>query len=139
MRKRSDWERRLHEFLTENKLRPFRWGEWDCCIFTNAAVYAMTGEHLIPKELEWHDESSAQEAIKSYGKTLGKSIYRASLAKGLIKVPANAVRKGDVLVIREDGKQVAAICDGSAALSPSDGGFTFRSLNLVQMGFRIDG
>ena len=34
----------LHSFLKEVKHRPFKWGVWDCLIFTNEAFRRMDGE-----------------------------------------------------------------------------------------------
>jgi len=34
----------LHSFLKEVKDRPFKWGMWDCLIFTNEAFRRMDGE-----------------------------------------------------------------------------------------------
>jgi hypothetical protein len=34
----------LHSFLKEVKDRPFKWGVWDCLIFTNEAFRRMDGE-----------------------------------------------------------------------------------------------
>lgn len=33
----------LNQFIRDNKDRPFKWGEWDCLIFTNEAWKAMYG------------------------------------------------------------------------------------------------
>ena len=33
----------LNQFIRENRERPFKWGEWDCLIFTNEAWRVMYG------------------------------------------------------------------------------------------------
>lgn len=139
MKKLAGWEQRFHEFLISNRRRPFAWGEWDCCIFTNAAVKSITGENLIPSELQWKDEESAMQAIEKYGKTLTRSVAKAAKAAGLTTVHPADVQKGDVVIIKEMGGRVAGICDGHAVLCPSDDGYTYRSKGLAHRVFRIDG
>lgn len=125
--------------MIENKDRDFQWGEWDCVKFADAAFEAMTGEALIPTELEWHDEASAQEAIKGYGKTLLKSMIKGVKLKGLSVIDKQYIAKGDIVVFEVDNKQVTGVCDGYAILSPSDGGYSFRENNLAIKVFRING
>jgi len=138
-RKLPDWEERYHAFMIENKDRDFQWGEWDCVKFADAAFEAMTGEALIPPELEWHDEESAQEAISGYGKTLLKSMMKGVKLKGLYVIEKSFIAKGDIVVFKVDDKQVTGVCDGYAIISPSDGGFTFRNNDLAIKVFRING
>ena len=97
----------------------------------------MTGENLIPDELIWEDEPSARQAIKGYGRTLGKSIEKAAMAKGLVRV--KEAQKGDLVVIKEKGSEVAGISYGANVLCPSDNGFARKNNNLNQMAFRIYG
>jgi len=137
MKKLPDWEDRFHLFLMRNRARPFSRGDWDCRKFTNHAVRAITGQDLIPDTLVWHDEESALKAISSYGKTLGMSVQRAAIAAGLEKADKGDARKGDVVVVKEFGKQAAGICDGFAILCPSDGGYTYKPKGLSQRVFRI--
>jgi hypothetical protein len=139
MKKLSDWEARFHQFLVANRRKPFAWGEWDCCIFTNAAVREMTGEDLIPDELHWTDQVTAMQAIERYGKTLGMSVQKAALAAGLETIDPTNVTKGDVVVVKEEGGQVAGICDGFAILCPSDEGYTYKPIGNAQKVFRIHG
>jgi hypothetical protein len=137
MKKQSDWDDALHQFLVRHKKTPFEWGKWDCCLFSDAAIKAMTGERLIPITLNWLDEPSAKEAIKNYGGTLGKSIEKAATAKGLLKV--EEAQKGDLVVIKENGSEVAGISYGDNVLCPSDNGFTRKKNDLIKMVFRING
>ena len=139
MKKLPEWEGKFHSFLIKNKKKDFKWGEWDCCIFTNAAVKEITGEDLIPRELNWDDEETAKKVIKSYGKTLGKSVQKAAKEKGLKEINPVDIKKGDVAIVKEDGSQVAGICDGHSILCPTDGGFAHKEIKLTQMAFRIDG
>lgn len=139
MKKLDDWQRRFHEFLVQNKERPFVWGEWDCCKFTDAAVQAITGERLIPSHLDWNDEPSALQVIENYEKTLTRGVAKAAKAAGLQTVHPADVQKGDVVIVKEMGGRVAGICDGYAILCPSDDGYTYRSKDQAHRVFRING
>lgn len=139
MRKKEDWKLQFHQFLKQNKDRSFSWGAWDCCKFTNAAVVAMTGKDLIPSELQWVDEKTAMEAIRDYGKTLGRSVQKAAKAAGLAEIRCSEASLGDVVVIKEDGGEVAGICDGHSVVCPSDGGYTYRPKAQAHKVFRING
>jgi hypothetical protein len=137
--KKNNWRVLLNEFFVQNKSRSFEWGKWDCCKFTNAAVVAMTGDDLIPEELKWTDEKSAMQAIKKYGKTLGLSVQKAANAAGLQMVRPDEVALGDVVVIKDNGGQVAGVCDGHSIVCPTDGGYTHKPIVQAHKVFRING
>ena len=137
MNKLPEWQRLLHEFLSDNKNRNFEWGSWDCCKMADSAMRAISGESVIPDELDWHDESSAMKAISEDGGTLKDSIEKAAKEKGLIPIDLNHIQAGDLCVFLSDNKEVAGLCDGYAALSPTDGGFAFNAIDTVQAAWRI--
>lgn len=119
MIKTKDWSIDFDEFLAKNRFKPFKWGSWDCCKFSNACIKAMTGEDLIPKELKWKNEAEAMKSIKEYGKTLSKSIEKACKAKGVQKIDKAFMQKGDLVVYKEESELVG-MSDGFKVLSPSD-------------------
>ena len=86
MKKKEDWIDIFFEFVRENKDKPFEWGKWDCCIFANACIKAMTGQNLIPSTLKWKNEETAMKAIKDYGKTLKGAVSKACKAKKIQEV-----------------------------------------------------
>lgn len=43
MTRYPDWAARLERLVRANAARPFRYGEWDCCLFVCSAIEAMTG------------------------------------------------------------------------------------------------
>ena len=64
MKKLPDWEIYFDDFILKNQNKPFAWGSWDCCKFSNACIIAITGEDLIPKKLKWKNEEEAMKSIK---------------------------------------------------------------------------
>ena len=138
MKKKEDWIDIFFEFVRENKDKPFEWGKWDCCIFANSCIKAMTGQNLIPSTLKWKNEETAMKAIKDYGKTLKGAVTKACKAKKLEEVKPAFITTGDLVVFKEESELVG-ISDGFNILSPSDDGIEFKSHDLIVKGWRING
>tara|TARA_R100001460_G_scaffold26422_1_gene53419 strand:+ start:661 stop:1077 length:417 start_codon:yes stop_codon:yes gene_type:complete len=138
MKKKEDWIDIFFEFIRENKDKPFEWGKWDCCIFANACIKAMTGQNLIPNTLKWKNEETAMKAIKDYGKTLKGAVTKACKTKKLQEVKPAFITTGDLVVFKEDSELVG-ISDGFNILAPSEDGIAFKSHDLIVKGWRING
>ena len=105
----QDWEFAFNDFIDQSRNKGFAYGSWDCCLFSNACLKAITGKDIIPKTLKWKDEKTANEAIKKYNGTLGKSVAKACKKAGMREIPKSFVQKGDL-----------GIWDGYAVLTPTD-------------------
>ena len=138
MKKKADWQPLFFEFVETNYQKPFSWGKWDCCKFSDACIKAITGKSLIPKELKWKDEESAMKAIKSYGGSLGKAIDKAAKAQSLTKVGKVFLQCGDLVIWKEES-EMCGMYDGQAILCPSDEGIALKPTDLALHGWRIDG
>tara|TARA_Y100001968_G_C18942510_1_gene519392 strand:+ start:8 stop:421 length:414 start_codon:yes stop_codon:yes gene_type:complete len=136
MKKKEDWQSNFFTFIEENRSTPFKWGEWDCCLFANAGVKAMTGEDLIPKKLKWNDEKSALEAIESYGGTLLKSIKKACREKKIESIDKAFATTGDLVVFEEDS-ELAGLHDGYSVLAPGTTGVVVKKEAKIMEVFRI--
>tara|TARA_R110001592_G_scaffold6338_4_gene34184 strand:+ start:1196 stop:1612 length:417 start_codon:yes stop_codon:yes gene_type:complete len=138
MKKIIDWEIAFDLFIQENKNKPFIWGLWDCCKFSNALIKKITGEDLIPKTLKWKDEESAMKSIKKYGGTLLKSIEKACKIKKIKEIPNAYMSKGDLVVYKEESELVG-ISDGINILTPTDDCIGVKTnVNILKV-WRIDG
>lgn len=138
MKKIVDWEIEFNVFIEKNKNKPFKWGSWDCCKFSNALIKKITNEDLIPKSLKWTDEKSAMKAIKTYNKTLLKSIEKACKSKGVKEIDKAYMTKGDLVVYKEESELVG-ISDGMNVLTPTDDGIGVKNNVNVLKVWRIDG
>ena len=136
MKKKEDWEKHLNNFVQSNFDKPFVWGQWDCCLFSDACIKAMTGQSLIPKELHWVDKESALETIRDYGITLINSIRKACEQKNLEKIHPSFLQKGDLVIIQQE-TQGCGIYDGSKTIGPSTDGISAISGNRIIEGWRI--
>jgi len=138
MKKQNDWEDKFDMFMLESKDKPFAWGKWDCCIFANACVKAMTGKSLIPSSLKWTDEKSAKKAIKDYGKTLRGALDKACKAKKVKQIKPYMISKGDLVIFLQNKDQVVGISDGYSIHGPTDDGLTARGNDQAKYVWRID-
>ena len=138
MKKILDWEIAFDSFIHDNRNKPFKWGLWDCCKFSNALIKEITGEDLIPKSLKWKDKESAMKAIKTYNKTLLQSIEKACKAKGVNHIDKAYMTKGDLVVYKEES-QLVGISDGMNILTPTDDCIGVKNNVDILKVWRIDG
>ena len=137
MKKETDWSIKLISFIDEVRRKPFKWGEWDCCAFSDGAIKAMTGEHLIPKSLKWKNKKTAVEAIRKYGGTIVDAIEKAAKANKLQPMPTSFITTGDLVVFKRDNKNMVGICDGYYILNPGDEGVECSDNTLAVRVWRI--
>jgi|TARA_R100000084_G_scaffold104648_3_gene61440 hypothetical protein len=139
MYKTSDWNANLFDFIDKNKNKPFEWGSWDCCKFTDAAIKVITGESLIPTELSWDSKLSAYKAIKDYGGDLLGSFEKACNAKKLTSLHLNYFTCGDVCVFKgEEEGQLVGFSDGFHILGVNDTGITTEPHSKAIKAWRIE-
>lgn len=144
LKKKTDWESRLHSFIEANHTKPFAWGSWDCCKFADACIKEMSVHSwsMIPTELVWKTEAEALTAIKNYGETLGASIDKAAEAKSCLPINKNYLQTGDLVIFEgddgEDSELVGIAVNGSI-LAPSDDGLATKDVNKAKRGWRLDG
>ena len=138
MKKLPDWQILFNQFVLENQTKKFVWGKWDCCLFSDACIKAMTGETLIPKQLKWHNKETAMKSIKDYGKTLKGSITKACKEKKIKTIDANYITTGDLVVYKEE-TELVGISDGFNILAPSEEGIATKDHSLILKVWRISG
>ena len=138
MKKLPDWQILFNQFVLENQTKKFVWGKWDCCLFSDACIKAMTGETLIPKQLKWHNKETAMKSIKDYGKTLKGSITKACKEKKIETIDANYITTGDLVVYKEE-TELVGISDGFNILAPSEEGIATKDHSLILKVWRISG
>lgn len=138
MKKKANWNELLFNYFQEVENKPFKWGSWDCCRFSNGAIKAMTGKTMIPSEVKWTSKVSALKAIKKYGGNLIKSIEKACKNKGLKEINPAYMTAGDLVVY--DGTDInVGICDGVNIVCVTDDGFTVLPNEKAIKVWRIDG
>ena len=138
MKKLPNWQSMFDSFVANNNF-PFEWGRNDCCKFSNALIKQITGEDLIPKDLEWHDEKSAMQAIESYGGNLENSIEKACMEKNVGEISKAFMTTGDlVLYEQSNNAYLVGMCNGFGILTPTDDGIGVVDCYLAHRVWRFD-
>ena len=104
-----DWERKLHDFIAENRDRPFQWGEWDCALFATACAAAITGHDAAEAYRGTYDSrTGSARALRELGEgTLLRTVNASFHAR-----PIGTARRGDLVWC--DGS--LGVCIGASAL-----------------------
>jgi hypothetical protein len=137
MKKLPNWQADLFEFINANKAKGFAWGNWDCCLATNAAIKAMTGRDLIPKELSWSDKKTALKSISTYGNTLLACMDKACSIQGIEELALPYLGVGDFAVFEQNGREIVGICDGTNLLGVGDNGWQTEPNDAAVKAWRI--
>lgn len=119
-----DWEERLNNYVNANRDKKFRYGRFDCVLFTMGAVEAMTGvDHT--EGLNW---SSKKEALA----ILDEKPLDERLAEKFEEVPRMFARRGDIAMF----EGACGIVLGRYALFAGD---SWRAIPLTNLerAFRV--
>ena len=139
MYKQNNWHKGFWDFIDENKNKPFEWGTWDCCKFTDAMIQIMTGESLIPKELHWTDKKSAFVEIKRYGGDLLGAFAKSCKEKNILEINKNFIRCGDLCVYEGlEESYLVGFSDGINILGVDEKGITTEPHDKIVKAWRIE-
>jgi hypothetical protein len=106
MRRTPDWEARLTAFLDPLRMRPFEWGQHDCCTFASGAVKAMTN---VDPMKEFRSKYRTAEGSRQALRTIGKGTLIKTLDAKFKRVPPGLAQRGDVVM----HKGLLGICLGT--------------------------
>ncbi len=104
-----------NQFFLESQNKPFKWGEWDCCLFAANAILALTKTDIADDfRGKYTDEASAFALIKTVtgGTTVADAAAYCATKHGLTewKYPLQAQR-GDLVVVQNGGNLIAGVVD----------------------------
>jgi len=113
-----DWPERWDALVRASTPMPFLWGVHDCCTFAADSVLALTGADPMRRLRGVYGGAlSAAELLEQ----LGGLSAAVSDALGSPLPPALA-GVGDVLLVRNEGRDILAVCNGTTALAPGPRG-----------------
>lgn len=127
----TDWPERLANLIEARRTLAFAWGENDCAAFAAAAIDAVAGRAV---DLPAH--ASEFEALRQIA-THGSLVAATALVLGEPVAPGLA-RRGDVVVVPNEGREVLAVCLGLTCAAPGPDGLTFVPAALAVACWRID-
>jgi hypothetical protein len=108
-----DWERRLSQFIADNRDREFAWGEWDCILFACAAAEAITGHDAAAAYRgQYSDEKGARAILRR----LGQGTLLSTVDANFAAKPVSYAMRGDL--IWHAG--CVGVCLGNAAAFVTD-------------------
>lgn len=109
----SDWERRLAEFISQNRDRPFEWGSWDCALFATAAAEAITG---LDKASAYRGRYTSREGSAQALRQLGKGTLLRTFDSQFQRKPVGLAGRGDLIWTQGS----VGVCMGAFALFVSE-------------------
>jgi hypothetical protein len=109
----ENWESKLNAYIEENKDKAFKYGTWDCCIFTAGAVQIVTGFNHIT-EFKYKTKKTAEKLLKEGGgieAILDSKFDRKS-------IPCMA-KRGDIILYNK----AIGVCVGNKAIFLNEEGY----------------
>lgn len=133
--KQHNWPTRLNRYILDNLKTPFKWGEFDCCLFAANAIMAMTGtDYAAAFRGKYSTKAGATKALNRYGAGTIKDTITMLLGQPANTHPA----RGDLCLIKTANGETAGIYLNGAVYSPSDSGLVPHKNNEVLAVWRID-
>lgn len=120
----ADWPERLDAAIREAAAEPFAWGRHDCFLWAARCVRRLGGPDMLAPVGTWHDEASAAEAIRRWGRDLEAGLGVLCARLGMQEVPPAYARRGDLVCLRTPAGPTAGICIGRQAMAPAPRGVT---------------
>lgn len=125
-----DWLQRLNAWVESARVRPFRWGEWDCVMAANDCLCAITGAS------EQYGDGLAGLRWDGLKGALRQLEVEGGLAAAVTRVLGDPIdprlaQRGDVLLMPAPdfpGGAVLNICLGETACGPGEEGLVVRPL-----------
>ena len=118
MKRLHTWQTRFALLCMERQHAPFVWGVHDCCLWAADAVQAITGQDLAEGlRGTYHTAAQAARMLEQAGGVRG--VATAALGNAVSPKLASV---GDVVLFRQAGRELLAVCNGSTALAVGPAG-----------------
>ena len=110
----QDWPERLHQIVADSHVKPFAWGQHDCCLFAANVVMELIG--VDPAAELRGTYSTALEAARILKDRGG---VREIASTVLHEIPPMTAQRGDVVMVHTDAHGDAlAVCLGAHCAAP---------------------
>lgn len=130
----QEWDKLLAAIIKERRTSPFVWGQHDCCLFAADCALAMTGTDFAAEFRGQYD--TAKGAARLIAERGG---FEAMITGLLGKpVPVTLARRGDVVMLDQDGHPALAVCYGVDAVAAGITGLAFRPMAEALAAWRVD-
>ena len=123
----ENWEHKLNEYIEANKDKAFKYGTWDCCIFTAGAVHAITGINHI-KGFKYKSKKVAEKILEANGGIV------TILDEKFKQIPSSLAKRGDLVLYN----QAVGICIGARGLFLNPEGYSTVSMNDIVLAWGVE-
>ncbi len=133
MTRLRDWPERFDALVQSHAHTPFGWGAHDCCTFAADAVQALTGQDVMADLRARYDSAlTAARLMEDLGGL-------QSAVTALMGPPCSPVycTVGDVLLVKNEGRALLAICNGTSGLAPGPAGLVAVDAQSALAGWRV--
>lgn len=123
---RSDqWPKLLVSFIESHRVRPFCWGENDCCLFAADWIREATGRDIASDYRgKYSSALSASRILADEGGVVG--VFRkAAEREGMVVVAPSMVQRGDIIALNSDREPLLGVCIGSFGAFVTERGLRF--------------
>lgn len=118
--RKDDWPEAMASVLEGHRLRGFVWGVSDCGMFASDVALAITGIDAAKAfRGRYTTERGAARALKRAGFVDVVDAFQATFPE-TIELPF--ARRGDIVVLLENGQRSLAVLDGGAIHAMTSGG-----------------
>ena len=114
----TDWPERLAAKINECRIKPFEWGQHDCCLFAMDCVEVMTGVDLVKPYRGYTDCREAQRLLDQHGGISGIAntiAQKHSIPETLFPLHA---RRGDVCLFNVGRGDTIGVVVGEHIFAP---------------------
>jgi len=131
MRKET-WDIDLFDFIKSRENIPFQWGVHDCALFAADCAKVMTGIDVAEKYRGYTTGTGAASIIDSAGS------LRDLVNQNLPEISPKSAKRGDFVLIENEGNPALAVCIGQVAIAAGHSGLTSHPMSEAITAWRIE-
>jgi hypothetical protein len=135
--------REFHNHLRDSAKKPFKWGEWDCCLSAASAIESFTGTDIADDfRGKYTDEDTAFALIKEVtgGSTVADAAAYCAEKYGLTEYKFPLMAKRGDLVVAANGDTLIAACvhlNGRHIVSVSERGLVRLPITKITRSWSV--
>ena len=131
----------LPQYVRSRAKLPFTWGENDCCLFAAGAIQAITGTDIATDfRTGYKTEAQAFALVKKLtgGTTAADAAAYCAASSGLTEYvyPLQA-KRGDLVVLENDGRLIAGIVQDRYVVSVGEAGLMYLPITQVKRAWAV--
>lgn len=131
----SDWPERLRAYLVEAQGRPFDWGRFDCAVFADGTIEAVTGERRFADcTTGYRTRIGSLRRIRK----LGYPDLGSVVADRLLERRRLEARRGDILLMASSEGPALGVVTARAIIGLAETGLTPLPLTTPGRVFGVD-